>query len=280
MSSFWKFFTGEEGEGNADGSREGPKTPGAPEAKERDLSMGPKEPKKISRPPPATKSGSTPPPPPDILPATPGMPGVASLSPGDPRDLPPRASRPPSSPEANMRYGIDDAIKLMRSLPVEENADLVVRVMKTTLESLKVRIGEIIEDATKRQDILKRKITDYQMQIAQFEREIDARKHEITRLDEELHETTKVKDRLQAAELMPLTPQTPSAAPKEPGHAGRSAPPLPMPRNKPVPPPPETPKRAGFPASSSPVYKDTDSDRVSDSALEPVESTKSPEKSS
>ena len=178
-----------------------------------------------------------------------------------------------------MRYGIDDAIKLMRSLPVEENVDLVVRVMKTTLESLKVRIGEIIEDATKRQDILKRKITDYQMQIAQFEREIEARKHEITRLDEELLETTRVKDRLQAAELMPLTPQQPSAAPKDPGAHSitRSAPPLPLGRSKPVPPPPDTPKRPVFPASSSPVYKDTDSDRVSDSALEPVESTKTPE---
>lgn len=178
-----------------------------------------------------------------------------------------------------MRYGIDDAIKLMRSLPVEENVDLVVRVMKTTLESLKVRIGEIIEDAGKRQDILRRKITDYQMQIAQFEREIDARKHEITRLEEELNETTRVKDRLQAAELMPLTPQQPSAAPKDPGaihphSAYRSAPPLPPTRSKPAPPAPDTPKRPVITASNTPVYKDTDSDRVSDSALEPVESTK------
>ena len=71
-----------------------------------------------------------------------------------------------------MRYGIDDAIKLMRTLPVEENENLVVRVMKTTLESLKVRIGDIVDDAMKRQDVLGKKVGDYKAQIASFERDL------------------------------------------------------------------------------------------------------------
>ena len=149
-----------------------------------------------------------------------------------------------------MRYGIDDAIKLMRTLPVEENEGLVVRVMKTTLESLKVRIGDIVDDALKRQDVLGKKVADYRAQIASFEREIEARRHEISRLEEELTEVTKVKDRLHLAENLSVTPNPPMAgggASFSPGggHAhpayrsGAATPPVPPPRK------PEPPKRPG-----------------------------------
>jgi hypothetical protein len=101
------------------------------------------------------------------------------------------------------RYGIDDAIKLMRTLPVEDNVDLVVRVIKRTLESLNVRVGEIIEDAGSRQDFLRTKVTEAQAAIAEYEREIETRRQEIRRLEEELAETTVVRERLQLAEALP-----------------------------------------------------------------------------
>ena len=144
-----------------------------------------------------------------------------------------------------MRYGIDDAIKLMRTLPVEENENLVVRVMKTTLESLKVRIGDIIDDAMKRQDVLGKKVADYKAQITSFEREIEARRHEINRLEEELGEVTRVKERLTAAETMSVTPNPPHAAVgtgaghAHPAYRSGGAPPIPPPRK------PEPPKRPG-----------------------------------
>lgn len=237
MSSFWKFFTpNEDGEGEPADAKDG-KVPPAPDTV-----------KKPSNRPPKPRAASTPPPPlaASATPTGPQLPGVLI----EPSPSPSRRSQPPSA-ETPMRYGIDDAIKLMRSLPVEENENLVVRVMKTTLESLKVRIGEIIEDAVKRQDVLGKKVTDYRAQIASFEREIEARRHEIHRLEEELGEVTRVKERLQAAETMSVTPNPPQAptpgglgGPAVPGgpHAHpafRSGAAPPLPRK------PEPPKRPG-----------------------------------
>lgn len=223
MSSFWKFFNPNEDGGEAEGKE---KIPAAPDTV-----------KKASRPP---RSASTPPPPPDVsvTPTGPQLPGVLI------EPTPARRSQPPSA-ETNMRYGIDDAIKLMRTLPVEENENLVVRVMKTTLESLKVRIGDIIDDAAKRQDVLGKKVADYRAQITSFEREIEARRHEIHRLEEELGEVTRVKERLTAAETMSVTPNpshaTTSAGPghAHPAYRTGGAPPVPPPRK------PDAPRRPG-----------------------------------
>jgi hypothetical protein len=134
------------------------------------------------------------------------------------------------------RYGIDDAIKLMRTLPVDDNVDLVVRVIKRTLESLSVRVSDIVEDAHRRQEALKTGISEHQAAIQQLEREIETRRAEIAHLEDELAETTTVRERLQLAEnlqasLPPkvgLTPQAPTVAKKpEAPLPGRSAPPLP-----------------------------------------------------
>lgn len=133
-------------------------------------------------------------------------------TPVKPAPLPPAETKaPPQLPSkaGPPRYGIDDAIKLMRTLPVDENVDLVVRVIKKTLESLAVKVPDIIDDAGKRQEALKSKIAEYKSAIVQFEREIDARKHEINRLEDELHETTTVRERLQLAENTALTASVP-----------------------------------------------------------------------
>jgi hypothetical protein len=117
--------------------------------------------------------------------------------------LPPQRTTP--------RYGIDDAIKLMRTLPVDENVDLVVRVIKRTLESLSVRVPDILEDAQKRQESLRSKIAEHHGAIMQLERDIEGRRQEIARLDDELAETTTVRERLQLAEATSLAP-TPTPA--------------------------------------------------------------------
>src|SRR5207249_10211877 len=57
---------------------------------------------------------------------------------------------PAATPAPKVAYTIDDAVRLMRSLPVERNADLVVRVVRTTLESLNVHVADIIGDAEQR----------------------------------------------------------------------------------------------------------------------------------
>lgn len=221
MSSFWKFFTpNEEGEGQTADGKDKDKIPPPPDTV-----------KKPSQKPPAGRAESKPPPAPalSVTPTGPQLPGVLiDPTPG------PRRSQPPSA-ETNMRYGIDDAIKLMRSLPVEENENLVVRVMRTTLESLKVRIADIMDDAVKRQDVLGKKVADYRAQIASFEREIEARRHEIHRLEEELGEVTRVKERLQAADQLSVTPNPPAHGSAF-GASRAGAPPPPL--RKPEPPKP------------------------------------------
>jgi len=193
MSSFWNFFGGkDENEKPPEGAEEQKPQPSAP-------------------PPPVAKKPSTPP---TREPRAPGM------------LQEPKVVVPPHSSKPMPKYGIDDAIKLMRTLPVDENVDLVVRVIKRTLESLDVKVPEIVDDAKKRQDGLRTKIAEYQAAIVQFEREIDARRHEIGRLEDELAETTTVRERLELAEATPFsmtpTPAKASTSPNPLGGTGAS----------------------------------------------------------
>jgi hypothetical protein len=149
-----------------------------------------------------------------------------------PEPIPP-AKIPPAlpPPKPALKYGIDDAIKLMRTLPLEVNVELVVRVMKKTLESLDVQVVDIIEDAERRQDALRGKIAEYKGHIADFQREIEARRSEIARLEGDLAETTVVRERLTMTESIGETPAAPAvepppiAPPRPPLPAGASRPP-------------------------------------------------------
>src|SRR5262249_1518137 len=143
-------------------------------------------------------------------------PALASVKPpGERPVLPPRG-----------RYGIDDAIRLMRTLPVDDNVDLVVRVIKRTLESLSVRVPEIIEDAQRRQEALRTGISEHQAAIQQLEREIETRRAEIAHLETELAETTTVRERLQLAEnLQASVPPKIAPTPHAPTAMKRPEPP-------------------------------------------------------
>jgi hypothetical protein len=98
-------------------------------------------------------------------------------------------------------YGIDDAIALMRTLP-SENGELVVQVVKHTLESARIDIGVIIEDAIAKQQRTESRIAVLRDAIAELEREIDTRRAEIDQLETDNRETTRVKERLVLAEKL------------------------------------------------------------------------------
>jgi DNA anti-recombination protein RmuC len=76
----------------------------------------------------------------------------------------------------------------------------VVAVIKTTLESLKVKVADIIDDAAKKQKDLEGRMTNLKQAITEFEKEIQQRKDEIARLEADHAETTAVKGRLELAE--------------------------------------------------------------------------------
>ena len=64
-------------------------------------------------------------------------------------------------------YGIAEAIQLLRGLPVDQNPDLVVRVVRATLASLSVHLSDIIEDANKKQKATQDRIARVTQEIAQ-----------------------------------------------------------------------------------------------------------------
>jgi len=74
------------------------------------------------------------------------------------------------------RVGIDHAIQLMRSLPTQQNPELVVRVLKTTLESLNIHVVDIVADAAKRQQEIEARVAQLTAEIERTKAKIAAKK--------------------------------------------------------------------------------------------------------
>ncbi len=98
-------------------------------------------------------------------------------------------------------YGIEQAIALMRTLP-SDSVELVVRVVKHTLESTNIDIPTIIEDATAKEDRIDTRVVLLQEEIGDLEDEITRRSREIEDLDNDRKETSMVKERLELAEKL------------------------------------------------------------------------------
>ncbi len=138
-------------------------------------------------------------------------------------------------------YGIEDAIRLMRSLPTDQNVDLIVRVVKRTLESMNVRLTDILSDATQKQKALEARINGLQLEVAELEKQVAARRGEIARLENALAETTSVRERLSLADVASQAP--PATSSKTPSAPSSKAPPPPD-----KPPTPDKPRAPEKPA--------------------------------
>ena len=114
-----------------------------------------------------------------------------------------RTSAPPSAVGAGAappkRFGIDRAIQLMRSLPTEQNPELVAMVIASTLESLEVNVSHIIEDAHARAIELEARIANIKAKNKELEKEIEVGVDEIVKLEASLAEAMSVKERIQLA---------------------------------------------------------------------------------
>jgi hypothetical protein len=122
----------------------------------------------------------------------------------------PKAATPAPAPAKgasmdNDDYGIDKAIELMRTLP-QENIELVVQVVKFSLESVGIHLPTIIQDATRRQNDLQGRIAALKAEIADLEAEIKQRREEIAKHEGDHKETTMVRDRLELAEKIGKKP--------------------------------------------------------------------------
>jgi len=106
------------------------------------------------------------------------------------------APAPASTPPA-AEYGIQQAMELMRRLPKDlRTTDIVVQVVKRTLESAHISLGSIIADANRREEQIETRIRALQEEIATRQREIEARSAEITQLQTELDDVSRVIERL------------------------------------------------------------------------------------
>jgi uncharacterized small protein (DUF1192 family) len=97
-------------------------------------------------------------------------------------------------------FGITEAIQLLRSLPNDQNAELIVRVMRTTLESLNVHLSDIIDDANRKQQLTEERIGAVRGQVGDLEKQLATLRREIETLEAELKETSDVRERLQMAD--------------------------------------------------------------------------------
>ncbi len=113
---------------------------------------------------------------------------------------------PVATSASSRGYGIAETIQLMRELPGDQNAELVVRVVRATLASLNVRLPDIIEDAARKQKTIQDRIAAVHGTIADLEKQLLGQRAEIATLEADLAETTSVKERLQAAERTALPP--------------------------------------------------------------------------
>lgn len=93
-------------------------------------------------------------------------------------------------------YGIEDAVRLMRSLPVDKHVELVVSVFRTTLASMGVPLRAVIDDATRREAELVGVVRSIEAEIETIEASIGQCHGQIAELEAEYAETTAVKHRL------------------------------------------------------------------------------------
>lgn len=98
-------------------------------------------------------------------------------------------------------YGIEDAISLMRTLPAD-NKELVVTVVKKTLESTQIALEDIIDDAKGKEQRLRDRTQQLQTEIKNLQQEIETRNKEITTLHADLKETLGVKEKLELAQKL------------------------------------------------------------------------------
>jgi hypothetical protein len=107
------------------------------------------------------------------------------------------------------RFGIEQAIELMRALPTEQNPELVALVIARTLAAVDVEVSHVIEGATSRQKDLEARLETARAAADTLETEIELRVDEIVELEAYLAEAMSVVERL---ELVRNTSSQPVAA--------------------------------------------------------------------
>ncbi len=122
----------------------------------------------------------------------------------------------------SLRYGIDDAIKLLRTLPAD-NDKLVIKVLKSTLESTGIQVGDIVTDAGRKEESIRRRRKALHDEISSLQKQMDERHRQMEALKQDLDETISVRNRLQSASEKDRADQARVAATARTAVAGKPA---------------------------------------------------------
>ena len=106
---------------------------------------------------------------------------------------------------SNRSYGVADLIRLLKTIPTDQHPDLVVRVVKTTLESVGVQSSQVVDDAIRHETQVNERIKVLESEIEGLTGEIQTRRDQIAQLQVDLAETTYAKDRLLSVEGVELS---------------------------------------------------------------------------
>ena len=153
-----------------------------------------------------------------------------SARPSPERDRPEEVASDASPAPADRNFGIHDVIRLMRSLPVDEHPELVVLVMKSTLESMHVSVEDIIEDSRQHESLLEAQACEVQDSIDELKRKLDAQQAQLAEVQGEMAEIRTAKERLLLTDgYSTAAPPVPAASasqgpPKSPARTPRPAP--------------------------------------------------------
>ncbi len=120
--------------------------------------------------------------------------------PAIPSPLPPVHAPAPEQAQPKRGYGVSDLILLMKSIPTDRHPELVVRVVKSTLESVGVHASDIIEDAIRHEGIVRDRIAALEGEIDGLTQEIDRRRGLIADLQTNIADLIYARERWQAAD--------------------------------------------------------------------------------
>jgi hypothetical protein len=112
----------------------------------------------------------------------------------------PSSKRTLNRPQAP-RYGVNDAIKLLRQLPETGDVTVLMTIVKKTLETAGIKVSDIITDAQEHRQKIHGKIQRLETEIRKLEKLMTARNREIKLLTEQLTETEQVQELLELAEM-------------------------------------------------------------------------------
>lgn len=183
--------------------------------------------------------------------APPPPPPQAHSQPPTPSQLPIPSQLP------NGNFGIDEALQLARQLP-NRNIDLVMQVVKKTLEALHVDVPRIIDSAQKKEQMIEDRIASLKKDIERLEGQIAGAKREIGTLEGDHKEVATLKERLvmaQKADAGEVERALPSPIPAHTPKATTAQAPAPAAVTPPAPVTPAAPNPVGAsaPPAAAPV---------------------------